>query len=118
MLHFGVRAGRQVSDDQRPVVLPRAVGAGAEEGVELLAEGVCEGVDVDLGADVVEGDLRAKERRRPTSNHHPGLDLFALFFALGSPVLESTALTFAIKIHTTPRLYKNWTRIPVGVRLS
>ena len=49
---------RQRGDDQRPVVLPRAVGARAEEGVELLAEGVRERVDVDFGADVVEGDLK------------------------------------------------------------
>ena len=75
MLHFGVRAGWQRGDDQRPVVLSGAVGAGAEEGVEILLEVVCEGVDVDLGADVVEGDLRVEERRRPPSNHHPGSDL-------------------------------------------
>ena len=49
-------------DGQRRVVLPRLVGAGAEEAVDALSEGVREGVDVDLSIDVVEGNLHTTDK--------------------------------------------------------
>ena len=48
-------------DSERPVVLPRFVGAGAEEREDALGERVVERVDVDFSINVVERHLQSQE---------------------------------------------------------